>query len=163
MWGYLSLTPADAAEWQITPYHESALLNAIATQPSIIRLFISPAFATFEGVSIFHTSHCLLVYFLLFRSFTIYRKIVLNHVVRLVDIFSQFIEQGFYIERNVPHITNIKSEVHSVVALGWAHDDSGELYIHIQNSWGSEWGEDGTAYVHFRSCVLKDMIIVPMM
>lgn len=40
-----------------------------------------------------------------------------------------------------------KSELHCVLIIGWTtHDYVGPLY-HIQNSWGSDWSNEGFAYV----------------
>lgn len=78
------------------------------------------------------------------------------HVVNSFVLYSD----GYYYETECESDPNLLN--HEMVAVGYGYDKFNQLYYIIRNSWGSDWGMNGYAYVYEGVCGVDSDPVEPI-
>ena len=78
------------------------------------------------------------------------------HVVNSFVLYSD----GYYYETECESDPNLLN--HEMVAVGYGYDKFNQLYYIIRNSWGSDWGINGYAYVYEGVCGVDSDPVEPI-
>jgi len=78
-----------------------------------------------------------------------------------IDVVSSFslYSSGYYYETNCNTDPNLLN--HEMVAVGYGYDENKNLFYIIRNSWGTDWGMDGYAYVYAGICGIDSDPVEP--
>ena len=72
----------------------------------------------------------------------------------VIDVYDNFYDVGH--DGIVPERSGNCLGSHAMVIVGWTKIGNSEYYV-VQNSWGSEWGDNGYCYIKTGLSIISDM------